>query len=135
MGSLALDPAGLGSPFHTPTTTRFYTTATPASASASASASVASPAVAAAAGADHASPTATTSVVRRLFRTPLVPSVLLNTSHHHHSRKTSLSKSLSAKELQFASDQSSDPDPETPMAPLATFTDLPVEVSQPLDPP
>lgn len=120
MGSLAVDPAGLGSPFHTPTTNRFYTTGTPASGSAA----VPAPIIAA----DHASPTATTSVVRRLFRTPLVPSVLLNTSHH--SRKTSLSKSLSAQELQFA-----DPDPEAepsseaePEAPMATFTDLPVEV-------
>lgn len=130
MGSLAVDPAGLGSPFHTPTTTRYYTTATPASGS------VTTPAVAAVA-ADHASPTASTSVVRRLFRTPMVPSSvpLLGS---HHSRKTSLSKSLSAQELQFfdADDNSGSgakPAAETiPEAapPMATFTDLPVEVSR-----
>ena len=67
--------------------------------------------------------------MRRLFRTPLVPSVLLSTSHH--SRKTSLSKSLSAKELQFEpSSEISEADAEEANeASMATFTDLPVEVS------
>lgn len=128
MGSLAVDPAGLGSPFHTPTTPRFYSTQTPASGSGSGS----GPVPAAVAAADLHSPTASTSVVRRLFRTPLVPSVLLSTSHH--SRKTSLSKSLSAKELQFEpSSEISEADAEdveeANEASMATFTDLPVEVS------
>lgn len=125
MGSLAVDPAGLGSPFHTPTTTRFYSTQTPASGSGSGS----GPIPAAVVAADSHSPTASTSVVRRLFRTPLVPSVLLNTPHH--GRKTSLSKSLSAKELQFEpSSEVSEADAEdADDTTMATFTDLPVEVS------